>query len=50
MIYFYDSTNKQDELSHPITICTNNENRAYSLAILNFFKNNFKGTPKRVLI
>lgn len=48
MIYFYDSTNKCDKLTHPLTISTTSERRAYALAVLNFKKNNMFGSPKRV--
>lgn len=50
MIYFYESTNKNDELIHPITICTNSERRAFAMAILNFLKNNYKGIPKLIAV
>ena len=48
MIYFYDQTNKRDKLTHPLTISTTSERRAYALAVLNFKKNNMFGSPKRV--
>ena len=48
MIYFYDSTNKRDKLTHPLTISTTSERRAYALAVLNFAKHNMIGSPKRV--
>lgn len=49
MIYFYNSTNKQDKLQHPVTISTKgSERRAYALAVINFRKNNLIGSPKRV--
>ena len=50
MIYFYDSTNKRDKLTHPLTISTTDEKRAYALAVLNFAKNNMVGSPKRIEI
>ena len=50
MIYFFNSTRKADQLSHPVTICTNSERRAYALATLNFVKNGLKGSPKLVTI
>lgn len=50
MIYFYDSTSKKDKLSHPVIVCAKNEHKAFMLAINNFFKHDFKGTPRRVLI
>ena len=48
MIYFYESTNKRDEITHPLTISTTSERRAYALAVLNFAKHNMVGSPKRV--
>lgn len=49
MIYFYESTNKADKLQHPLTISTNSsERRAYALAVVNFKKNHFNGSPKRI--
>ena len=50
MIYFYESTNKRDKLTHPLTISTTNEKRAYALAVLNFAKNGMIGSPKRIEI
>ena len=50
MIYFYESTNKRDKLTHPLTINTTNEKRAYALAVLNFAKHNMVGSPKRIEI
>lgn len=50
MIYFYESTNKRDKLTHPLTISTTSERRAYALAVLNFAKNNMIGSPKRIEI
>ena len=50
MIYFFNSTNKADKLSHPITVCTTNVQRATSLALINFIKNGYKGSPKLVAI
>lgn len=48
MIYFYESTNKRDKLTHPLTISTSSERRAYALAVLNFAKHNMVGSPKRI--
>lgn len=45
MIYFYKSSRKSDNLQHPIIVCSNNERRAFALALINFKKNNFKGSP-----
>ena len=50
MIYFYESTNKRDKLTHPLTISTTSERRAYALAVLNFAKNGMIGSPKRIEI
>ena len=48
MIYFYESSNKKDKLTHPLTISTSSERRAYALAVLNFAKHNLKGSPKLI--
>ena len=50
MIYFYESTEKRDKLTHPLTISTTSEGRAYALAVLNFAKNGMFGSPKRIEI
>ena len=50
MIYFYESSNKKDKLTHPLTISTSSERRAYALAVLNFAKNRMIGSPKRIEI
>ena len=50
MIYFYKSSSKKDKLTHPLTISTTNERRAYALAVLNFAKHNMVGSPKRIEI
>ena len=50
MIYFYNSSRKDDKLVHPVTVSTNSERRAYAFAVLNFKKNNLKGTHKRIEI
>ncbi len=50
MIYFYESSNKKDKLTHPLTVSTTSERKAYALAILNFKKHNMCGTPKRISI
>jgi hypothetical protein len=46
MIYFFNSSNKQDKLTHPVTVSTNSERRAYALAVVNFKKHHLKGSPK----
>ena len=48
MIYFYGSTNKRDKFTHPLTIITTSERRAYALAVINFAKHNMIGSPKRI--
>lgn len=48
MIYFYESSNKKDKLTHPLTISTSNERKAYVLAVINFTKNKLIGSPKRI--
>lgn len=50
MIYFYSSTNKRDKLTHPLTISSTSEKRAYALAVINFAKHNMIGSPKRIEI
>ena len=49
MVYFYSSTNKSDKLVSPISIFTKGgERKAFALAVFNFCKHNFKGSPKRI--
>lgn len=50
MIYFFNSSRKDDKLSHPITICASNERRAFALALINFVKNGYKGSPKLLAV
>ena len=50
MIYFYESSNKKDKLTHPLTVSTTSERRAYALAVLSFKKHNMFGSPKRINI
>ena len=50
MIYFFKSSRKSDRLVHPITICAGNEKRAFALALINFLKNGYKGSPKLIAI
>lgn len=50
MIYFFNSSCKADKLSHPVTVCAANEHRAVALAIINFTKNGYKGSPKIIAI
>lgn len=50
MIYFFKSSRKSDKLVHPLTICSNDERRAFALAIINFAKNGFKGSPKLIVL
>ena len=50
MIYFFNSTRKSDKHSHPKTICAANERRATALAIINFLKNGYKGSPKLIIL
>lgn len=50
MIYFFNSSRKSDKLTHPVTICANSERRAFALAVINFAKNNLKGSPRLVTI
>ena len=50
MIYFFNSTRKADKLSHPVTICAANERRAFALALINFKKNSYKGSPKMIAL
>ena len=50
MIYFFKSSRKSDKLSHPVTVCAVNERRATALAIINFAKNGYKGSPKIIAV
>lgn len=50
MIYFFNSTRKDDRLKHPVTVCAANERRAIALAIINFAKNGYKGSPKLLAV
>lgn len=49
MIYFYKSSRK-NELTNPITILAQNERRAFALALVNFLKNELKGSPKLIAV
>ena len=49
MIYFFNSSRKDDKLIHPLTVSTNGgQRRAYALAVINFAKNGLKGSPKLI--
>ena len=49
MLYYYQSSNKADNLNNPIAVGTKQgEKRAYALAVMNFKKHNMLGKPKRV--
>lgn len=50
MIYFFNSSRNADKLSHPVTVCAKNENRAFALAIRNFIKHGLKGEPKLIAL
>lgn len=50
MIYFFNSSRKSDKLQHPVTICANSEKRAIALAIINFAKNELKGSPQIIAL
>ena len=50
MIYFFNSSRKDDKLSHPVTVCAANERRAFALAFVNFKKNSYKGSPKLLAV
>lgn len=51
MIYFFNSSRKDDKLIHPVTISTNcGERRAFALALINFAKHGLKGSPKLVKV
>lgn len=50
MIYFFKSSNKGDKLTHPITVCSTSEKRAFALALVNFAKNGLKGSPKLIIL
>ena len=48
MIYFFYSSNKKDKLVHPITVQTNSERRAFSMALINFKKHHLIGSPRLI--
>ena len=50
MIYFFKSSRKSDRLNHPVTVCAANERRAFALALINFKKNSYKGSPKLLAV
>lgn len=50
MIYFFKSSRKADKLSHPVMVCAGNERRAFALALINFKKNSYKGSPKLLAV
>ena len=50
MIYFFKSSCKSDRLHHPVTVCATNERRAIALALINFTKNGYKGSPKLLAV
>lgn len=50
MIYFFNSSCKDDRLHHPVTVCSNSERRAFGLALVNFKKNGYKGSPKLIAL
>lgn len=50
MIYFFNSTRKSDKLHHPVMVCAKSERRAFALALINFKKNSYKGSPKLLSI
>lgn len=46
-IYFYKSTNAKDGVGI-ITIFSSSAKRAFGLALMNFIKNGYKGSPVRI--
>ncbi len=46
-LFFFESTNKRDKLSQ-LTIRTSSRKRAYALAVINFVKNGYKGSPREI--
>lgn len=50
MIYFFNSSRKDDKLSHPVTVYTSSERRAFGLALISFKKHGLKGSPKLIAI
>jgi len=50
MIYFFNSSRKADKLLHPVTVCAANERRAIALALINFVKNGYKGSPRLIVL
>lgn len=48
MIYFFSSSNKRDNLIHPLTVTAKSKRKAFALAVLNFTKHRLKGSPKLI--
>lgn len=48
MIFFFKSSDKRDELIHPVTICADNEKQAFSMCLINFTRHKLKGSPIRI--
>ena len=48
MIYFFNSSRKDDKIIHPITICAGSERRAIALAIIKFLEWGYKGSPVKI--
>lgn len=48
MIYFFNSSRKSDNLTHPVTIYSNNERRATAIAIVKFIEWGYKGSPRKI--
>lgn len=48
-LYFFKSSEERDGLSC-LTIMSSSSKQAYGLAVINFFKNGYKGHPVRIAI
>lgn len=48
MMYFYNSSNKEDKIKNPITIVTSNLRRAETMAVIKFKEWGYKGSPIRI--
>lgn len=50
MIYFYNSSRKDDKIKNPITIVTNSLRRAEAIAVIKFKEWGYKGSPIRIAL
>lgn len=50
MIYFFNSSRKSENLTHPVTICAGSERRATAIAIVKFIEWGYKGSPVKLSV